>query len=200
MTAKELIADIIPPLKTSDSGTRALNFMNEFHVTHLPIVNNQKFLGLITEDDILDLNEPDEPIGNHSLSLVKPSVTEHQHIYEIIKLVAELKLTVIPVLDEKDGNYLGAITLERLVSFFAKLNAVSEPGGIIMLEVNQRDYALSEIARIVESNDALLLSVQTNTIPNSTEIDIILKVNKTEIKSIIATFERFDYKVFSLFS
>ncbi len=195
MTALDLISDIIPPLKTSDSGTRALSFMNEFHVSHLPIVNNKQFLGLIGEDDIIDLNEPDEPIGNHSLSLVKPYVNENQHIYEVIKVVNELKLTIVPVLSVKEKQYLGCITLDRLVAFFGKLNSTAEPGGIIMLSINQNDYSLSEISRIVESNDARLLSVQTLMPPNSTKMIVNIKVNKTDISHILATFERFEYEV-----
>ena len=74
MFANELITDLVPPLRTSDSVDRALHWMTEFRVNHLPIVNNRDFLGLISEEDILDLNEPESPIGNHRLSLTNPFV------------------------------------------------------------------------------------------------------------------------------
>ena len=97
MRAKFLITEEIPPLKTSVLGGDALVFMNEFNVGHLPIVNNTQFSGLISEQDIIDLNEPDSPIGDHSLSLIKPVVFMEEHIYEVINLVARLKLSIIPV-------------------------------------------------------------------------------------------------------
>ena len=80
MIAKEMISDVIPALKTSDTGITALNWMDIFKVSHLPIVNDEEFLGLISENDIYDLNMPEEPLGNHQLSLLRPYVTEDQHV------------------------------------------------------------------------------------------------------------------------
>ena len=74
MLARELISDEIPALKTSDTGNMALELMEEYKLTELPIVNNTDFLGLITENDILDFDDPNAPIGNHILSLEKPAV------------------------------------------------------------------------------------------------------------------------------
>ena len=65
MVAVDLISQNIPPLKTSDTGQTALNLMEIFRISHLPIVNNQYFLGLISDNDIYDMNQPEESIGNH---------------------------------------------------------------------------------------------------------------------------------------
>ena len=100
MIARQLITHEIIPLKTSDSGTDALNLMDEFKVTHLPIVNVESFLGLVSEQDIYNLNNPNEPLGNHKLSLEHPYVEENQHVYDVLKLVYKYGLTLIPVLDE----------------------------------------------------------------------------------------------------
>ena len=105
MLAKDLISDEIPALRTSDTAVEALNWMEVFRISHLPIVNNKEFLGLISESDIFDVNKPEEPIWNHQLSLLKPFVKYDQHIYEVIEAVSRLKLTVVPVLDY-ENNYL----------------------------------------------------------------------------------------------
>ena len=194
MLAKELISDTILPLKTSDSGLNALNLMEEFKVSHLPIVNNSEFLGLISESDIFELNSFEEPLGNHVLSLKKPYVSEDQHVYEVIRQVFEQKLTLIPVVDH-NNVYLGSITLQCLVKYFARLAAVDNPGGIIVLEMGIRDYSLSEIARIVESNDASILSSYIMTLPDSTRMEVTLKVNRIDIGPIIQTFIRYDYTI-----
>ena len=102
MLAKDLISDVIPALKTSDSGQKALNWMDIFRISHLPIVNNEDFLGLISDKDIYDNNMAEEPIGNHNLSLFSPYVTIEQHIYEVMEVASELQLTVIPVLDSEN--------------------------------------------------------------------------------------------------
>jgi len=102
MLAKDLISEVIPSLKTSDLGQTALNWMEIFRISHLPIVNNLDFLGLISDVDIYDMNQPEEPIGNHALTLFKPYVDAEQHIFEVIGLASRLKLSVVPVLDSKN--------------------------------------------------------------------------------------------------
>ena len=194
MRAKHLISDIVPSLRTSDTGLRALNWMEIFRVSHLPIVNNKEFLGLISDTDIYDLNMADEPIGNHSLSLFRPYVTAEQHIFEVIETVSKLKLTIVPVLDE-EKNYLGLITIIDLINYFADLSAFKNPGGIIVLELNVNDYSLSEIAQIIEGNDTKILSVYITQPDDSMKLNVTIKVNRTDISSIIQTFNRYDYTI-----
>lgn len=189
-----MISDVVPALKTSDTGFQALTWMDIFRISHLPIVNNSEFLGLISDKDIYDLNMADEPIGNHKLSLFSPFVYENQHIYEVIELVSRLNLSAVPVLDHKN-NYLGLITLTELIEKFADLPAVKHPGGILVLELNVHDYSLSQIAQIVESNDAKVLSLYITSSEDSTKMDVIIKINRTDLSSIIQTFERYDYTI-----
>jgi acetoin utilization protein AcuB len=192
MLAKDLISDSVPVLKTSDTGIQALNWMEISRISHLPIVNNKEFLGLISDNDIYDLNMAEEPIGNHYLSLSKPYVTENQHVYEVIELVSRLKLSVIPVLDDKK-HYLGLITLHDLMQGFAKITAVEKRGSIIVLELNDNDYYLSQIAQIVEGNDAKILSLYVSFSDDSTKLEVTIKLNVTDIAGIIQTFVRYNY-------
>jgi CBS domain-containing protein len=194
MLARNLISDVLPALKTSDTGTQALNLMELFRVKHLPILNHTQFLGLISDLDILDLNNPDEPVGNHELSLIKPYVSGSQHIYEVIEVLSRLKLTLVPVLNE-ESNFLGVITQDDLTREFANLSAMQHPGGIIVLEMNDNDYTLSEISNIVESNNAKVLSLYVSNIPESRTLRVTLKLNTTDTNSVIETFNRYSYKV-----
>ncbi|HAH57615.1 MAG TPA: CBS domain-containing protein [Bacteroidales bacterium] len=194
MLARSLISDLIVPLRTSDTGLQALNLMEEFKVSHLPIVNNNDLLGLVTETDIFETNTFEEPLGNHNLSLIKPYVYDYQHVYDVIRIAYEQKLTLIPVVDEKH-TYLGSITLNCLVKYFARLAAVDNPGGIIVLEMGIRDYSLSEIARHVESNDANILSLYIVTLPDSTRMEVTIKIDRMDIAGIIQTFNRFNYTI-----
>jgi CBS domain-containing protein len=194
MLAKDLISEIIPSLKTSDTGQTALNWMEIFRISHLPIVNNEEFLGLISDADIYDMNQPDEPIGNHSLTLFKPYVKSDQHIFEVIGLASKLKLTIVPVLD-KDNNFKGVITTSDLIRHIAQISSLDQHGGIIVLEVSERDYSLSQIAQIVESNNVKVLSMYLTSKPDSVRLEVTLKVNSTELSSVIRTFERYNYEV-----
>jgi len=194
MIAKHLISDSIPVVKTSDTGNIALQWMETHRVSHLPIVNNEEFLGLITDTDIYDNNCGEDPIGNHNLSLVRPFVFENQHIFEIMDLCAKMKLTVIPVLDV-DKNYLGAISLFKLVTEFSKMTSIEKAGSIIVLEMTIHDYSLHQISGIIESNNANIMMSYISTFNSTTQINVTIKVDVTDIASILQTFERFDYKV-----
>jgi len=194
MFAKQLITDDIIPLKTSNTGAYALNWMDENKVSHLPIVNDVEFLGLISDEDIFEFNNFDEALGSHKLSLVSPFVYEDQHLFEIIKIIAEHKLTLVPVLDYQN-RYLGAITSQSLIQSLSKIVSVEHPGGIIVLEVSNNDYSLSQIAQIVESSDAKILSLYITTETDSTKIEIAMKINTFEIASILQTFDRYNYFV-----
>lgn len=194
MIAKNIITDSVQPLKTSDTGLYALNMMDEYKVSHLPIVNNIELLGLISESDIYSINNFEQPLGNHKLSLQHPFVSEYQHFYDVIKIVSELKLTLIPVLsDEK--KYIGVITLQDLTQHFSKIASIQNPGGIIVLELNSVDYLLTEIAQIVESNDAKILSLYVSSHKDSRKMELTLKINKMDIGSVLQTFNRYNYIV-----
>ncbi len=194
MVAIDLISEVIPSLKTSDLGQTALNWMEIFRISHLPIVNNQDFLGLISDADIYDMNSPNEPIGNHSLTLLKPYVDSEQHIFDVIGLASRLKLTIVPVLD-KNMHFKGVITTNDLIRHIASLSSMDQPGGIIVLEMIERDYSLSQIAQIVESNNIKVLSLYINSLPDSTKLEVTLKVNSSDLLAVIRTFERYNYDV-----
>lgn len=198
MLAESLISTELIPLQTSDYGATALEMMGEFYVRHLPIVNNKQLLGLISEDDILDY-DVNEAIGSYSLSLLRPYVYEGEHLYEVMRILAEKRLTVVPVVD-RDHNYLGVVTMDDLLQYFSSTHAFREPGSIIVLEVSNRDYSLAEIARIAESENARLLSAFISSKPDSPLIDVTIKLNKQYVQSVIATFLRYDYTIKASFN
>lgn len=194
MIAKDLITDEIPPLKTTDTGLMAINWMDEFKVSQLPIVNKHEYLGLISDTDILDLNITDKELGKNKLSLLRPFVFESQHIYEVIKMVSSMRLSVLPVLNEHQ-HYIGLIPASSLVQQFATLAATREPGGMIVLEMNMHDYSLTQIAQIIEGNDGKILSCYVNPLADSTKLEVTLKINKEDLSAILQTFYRYNYNV-----
>jgi acetoin utilization protein AcuB len=199
MVASELISNAIAPLKSSDSVQRALDRMNEFKLFHLPIVNENQFIGLLDESDLMEVRDMETTIGSLSLKVVNPFVMQDAHIYDVIRLFNQLQLSIVPVLDYKK-NYLGSVSIHSLLEYLSGIFAVAEPGGIIVLEISNRNNSLSHMAQIVEADNAQILSSYVQAYPDSTKLEVTLKINKTEISAIRASFERYDYEVKAVFN
>ncbi len=195
MIAKKLINKELPPLKLTDKGEKAMVWFKEFRVQCFPVVNGNKYLGIITEYDILDSNKPVLTISELDIKMSRPFVQETAHIYDIMKLLNEHQLSMIPVLDEQE-NYIGAITIKDLLNYFTTINALHEPGGIVILQMHIKDYSLTKIAQIVEYNDTKIMSLYIKSHPENTQmIDVTIKTNRSDLTSICATFERYGYKI-----
>ena len=192
MRAKDLITEEIPPLTHLDTGERALNWMDEFKVSHLAVLKNGNFVGVISEADILDKMEMDQTLDVLFQHLPRPFVFSGDHIYQVLSKVSEFKLSLIPVLNENE-EYLGCTSVHHLLRLIANTGSIKENGGILVLEMARTDYSMAQIAQIVESNDARILSSYIMSSPDSTNIEVTLKLNKIELDRIIRTFERYDY-------
>ena len=194
MIAQDLISEVVPPLRLTDNGQKALNWMEVFRISHLPVVDGKRLVGVISDKIIYDLNIIDKPMGDYVGQMLTPHVRDNQHIYEVFSLISMLKLSAIPVLNLYH-EYVGVITVFDLAQKFADLVAVKEPGGVIVLELNSIDYSLSQIAQIVEGNDAKILSFYIYQEKDSNVMTITLKINIVDLSSIIQTFVRYDYNI-----
>lgn len=194
MFAAEIISDAIPSLRADDTVQKALDRMNDFKLKHLPVVNEVTLLGLVSEDDLINIDNHDTLLSDSAVNILNVFVLSNVHTYDVIRLLSQLKLTAVPVLDQQK-NYLGLISINNMVNAVAEQYAVNEPGGIIVLEISNRDNSLAHIAQIVEADNAQVLSSYVNSFENSTRLEVTLKVNKTEITSLVASFERYDYLV-----
>ncbi len=197
MNASNLISQDIVPLKTSNTGREALELMSDYYVQHLPIVNNEQLLGLISEEDILD-HSIEEPVGSYDLSLQQPYVRERDHVFDVLAQVTRLNLTVVPVIDH-DEVYLGVISQQSLLHYFARSFSFAERGSIIVLEMSKHDYSLSEIGRVVESEGATVIGAFISGQEDNSQILVHLKINKNEVHRVIAAMERFEYKVKAMY-
>jgi len=194
MIAKDIISGAVLPLKTSDTGLIAMHWFDEFRVSHLPVVSDSQLLGLISEDDVFAAGSFEEPIWSYHLQLQSISILQSKHIYEVMKLFADYKLTTLPVIDEK-GTYLGVITLTDLVEKMAATAAVSNPGGILILELNANDFSMVEISKIIEENDAKILSLYVTSPADSTRLELTIKLNRIDIAPVMQSFIRYNYTI-----
>lgn len=198
MIASRLINEDILPLDLNDSFEEALGRMNDYKVNHFPVTDNGKFIGVIAEKDIDNVENKNLELCKECLHFDNYYVSENQYVFDVLKLASNQKLTMIPVVDDS-GKYVGSITQGDMLSFFARSMSVDSPGGVFVLEVSEVDYSLTEIANIVETNNAKVLSSYIVSPVNSTKINVIVKVSSIDLGAIMQTFERYSYKILASF-
>ena len=194
MRAFELITDEIPPLIHSDSGEKAINWMDEFKVSHLPVLKNGVFVGVVSESAILDRLELSNSLDVLFDHLPRPYALKNAHIYEVLAMMSEYKISVLPILNDNE-QYLGCTSIYHLMTTLANIGSIKEPGSILVLEINAIDYSMAQIGQIVESNNAKILSSYILSDAASSLLEVTLKINELNLTRIILTFERYDYTI-----
>ena len=193
MLSQKLIATDITPAHPQDRGVNVMSLMDEFKVLHLPVVENGKLLGIVSEEDLWSMHNQEKPIKNILQRLKQAQVTFEHDVFEIVKLVNEHDLSLIPVVDK--GRYMGAISIRSILKALASIVAMQSDGGVLILEMNKNDYSMSEMAQIVEGNGAKILSSYISNHRENKMLKVTFKLNVNDLKPIIQTFERYQYTI-----
>lgn len=193
MLTAQLINKNIPQLKLQDSVAKALQLINDYRITHLPVVSDTVFLGLISEEDLLDAEDEKLAIEVLQEHFINAPVPGQVHFLNAVNNSIQYDTTVVPVVN--NGTYQGAITSTDLLKTLGNLAGANEIGGLIVLTMERADFAISEISRIVESNDCTILHLNTTVNDATGILTVTLHLSKREIAAIIAAFERYDYSV-----
>ena len=199
LLAEDLLNEMIPPLKGTDSAAKAARWLDEFHVAQLPVLDERHYRGLVTEADLADFDNPDALLSEMPLGYTEAFVRPDQHFYRVMELAIENKIQLVPVVDERH-EYAGVVTIADALAAFGQLPAGGQ-GGILVLTMEERDYSLTQISRYVEENNAKIMSAhvaQDDLDPY--RIRLTLKLNTDNLARITATLERFGYVVAAQFS
>ena len=179
--ASAFIDPSIVPLKISDSVAVAIDFFKEFSVRQLPVVQDNICIGILSLDEIEE-ELADIPVLDF-INLSYSFASTYDHIYEVMRAISEQSVTLFPIIDE-NNNYLGCITLASLFKNYVNCAAF---------------YSLAEIARIVESENKVILSSLLSSNAESDRLEITLKLNSAQIQNLLSTFERFGYNIKATF-
>lgn len=199
MKAIELIQNDIPPVRINETIEKALNWMDEFKLNHIPVVNETEYVGLLSDDMVYDYNQLKDPISNINFLGKQQSVLENAHFFQVMSLISSYKLSVVPVCDEQ-RNYKGSISTKKLINVFSKQSGFNSSGAVITLLVNDFDYQLSQIAQIIESNDAKILSLYSENLESNNQLKLTIKISDGKLGAVLQTFSRYDYTVQDVFS
>ena len=198
MLTAELINNNIPRLQLQDSVSKALQLINDYRVTHLPVVAEDKYLGMISEDDLIDVDSEKGTLEFLQENFIGAFVKENEHFLNAVKCSNEFETSIVPVTnDEKE--LIGVITVNDLLKALGNFSGANEIGGIIVMEMERSQFSISEISRIAESNDATILHMNTTIQPDTGLLTVSLHLNKKEIAAIVSAFERYEYDIIYYF-
>ncbi len=198
MLAINLNTNIIPQLKLQDTVSKALQLLNEHRVSHLPVVSEEKYLGLIGEDELLDIENKKISIELLQDEFINVAVHESAHFLQAVNLCNQYQISIVPIINE-ERNLVGTISSQSLLKALGNFSGSHDIRGIIVLEMERSQFAISEISRIVESNEASIMHLNTTIQPESGLLTVTLHINKKELSVIVASFERYDYDVLYYF-
>jgi acetoin utilization protein AcuB len=198
MLTVELINQNIPRLHLQDTVSKSLQLINDYKLTHLPVVADDKLLGLLSEEDLLDAEDGKMTVEMLQDNFINAFAPDNVHFLTAVNVATQFETSVVPVVSE-DRELLGVITTSDLLKAMGNFAGANEIGGIIMLEMERSQFSISEISRLVESNDASILHLNTTVHAETGLLTVTLHLNKKEIAAIIATFERYDYEVIYFF-
>ena len=189
----QLISSSLPVLSLSDTVYHAQQLMADYHLMQLPVTNHETYMGLISEDDLLN-SQDDQTLEHLEPLFLKLSVKASSHFVEAVQLCNSYGLSVIPVV-EKEMEWAGAISASDLLKYLGRMTGTDEPGGIIVLELEKANFSFSEICKLVETNDAQITQLNTFFDTQLQLLYVTIKLNRFEVSDIVATFQRYEYTV-----
>jgi CBS domain-containing protein len=192
---EQLLAPSVPTLQRSDTGNDALQLMDDVHLAEIPLVEEGTYVALIREQDVLEWKMPGEPLSeSEDLLTYKPAVSMRSHPYDVLKVLHSQDLAVIPVVDT-ENHYQGSITRADLLDYLVETSGIDQPGALLVLEMDPRNYSLSQIARICEQEDVTVLSSQLFNNPDTQMLEVTLKTNRMGLGGLVQSFERHNFLV-----
>ncbi|MDP4263635.1 MAG: CBS domain-containing protein [Bacteroidota bacterium] len=194
MLTVELSSQTLPYLRLHDKVYQALHLMNENQVAHLPIVDGEKYVGLISEDDLLMAENEHAPLSELQQSFANTSVKGDEHFLKAIQVAAENGLSVVPVVDN-DNDITGVVAYNDLLKYASEFMSLHEPGGLIVLEMESNQYSFKEISKILEANDSQITQLNTFNNPEKGIMRVTIRINKPDVADIVAAFQRYEYDV-----
>jgi len=196
---RDLVNSSVPPVKPNDTVEYALGLLLEFRIRHLPVVDSQGFLvGVISENHLLDADGPDAEVQSRILG--EPVYGDPEmHVFEATKIMVDHGLTTLPIA-ESDKRYVGAIKRHDIFDLFARMLSTQETGAILALEVDSKDYSLSQLVYSIEQNDVKILSIATENAEGNSTVRVTLKLNVTDTSRVRHVVEHEGYRVVAAFS
>lgn len=176
-----------------DTVSHAMEMMDEAKLEHIPVLDGLQYLGMVAFDELED-SEPSTEVISIQHRFIKPFVRTGDHFLQALRVRAKFHIDQVPVVNE-NNEWEGVIGTAKMLDQISLLSGVSSTGSMIVLEMPGHDYAPGEINRLVESNDAMIMQLNSIQDQHTGMMQVVLRINKEEISDVVATFQRHEYNV-----
>lgn len=197
MIASSIAIQGYPMVHLEDKIQFVLQQMDDYEVQELPVIKEDYYLGLVRKADLLDAATT-MTIAQLNADLQRIGVLGNAHITAILDHFTKHHLSILPVLNEQQ-ECIGVVPQKNLNEALTQYLGVAQPGAIIVVTVAPYQYSLAEMSRLVETNNAQIVQLNTLYDASNGNFIITIKINKEEAQSIIATFQRYDYQILHYF-
>ena len=170
---------------------KILDIFDGCDYSSVPVVENGKYLGVIKEKDIFELQTDAETpfdVRNYAKDY---SVQPGQSLFDACNVLFEQGIDIVPVIDE-ERNYLGVLT-ERSLLQAVTVFGENQQNGIIWYQVSSNDLHLSQMAYTVEENGAHIVSLRV--IPDENSTTVMVKLDTANVAPVVQSLERHGYSV-----
>lgn len=192
MFCEEILTKDIPSIKTDTSGTQAQAIMDDLKIKHLPVIEKGKYVYLLSEKDLFEMEDIENNIGNSSV--YAPYVYKKTSILEVLRIMNNDNLSYLPVINQ-EGGLEGGITLPALMEGLNEICNAASDGALIAIETNLQDYVLSQIIHLIESNNARILAFFSYFVSETSKHILLIKIDLEDASPILRSLERFNYNV-----
>ena len=183
-----------PWIQLTESVATAIAMMEDEQLTHLPVVEENIYQGLVSREALYEVHDDSIALQQLGWPLPRPSVKPTDHFLAALQIMGEQGLSLVPVITDQQ-ELLATISAQELTTTVGKFLGLQEGGALLVLEKEVQHYTASEVAKLVESNDAQLLQLNSTVNTQTGIIQLTIRLNKYEVSDVIATFQRYDYTV-----
>ena len=184
----------IKPLKHTQTIANAQDLFLDIPYTHFPVTEEGIYMGCISKENAELLNS-EALINDSRFNFDRFFVRENMIWLDVLEIFAKNDSNIIPVLDTKH-TYLGYYELEDVIRFLHETPFLKEEGGIIVVEKEIDKFSMSQVAQIIESNNAKILGIFISNVVGN-KVEITIKISQSGINDIIQTFRRYEYEIIS---
>ena len=199
----------VQTIEREASLRRARRIMDNKQIRHLPVVDRDRLVGLITDRDIraaapssaadiaaADREEfLDQVKVGHVMSKKVLTTTPETTVEEAAFLMRQNKIGCLPVVE--GDRLVGIITETDVFGVFMEVLGVQEPSSRLEIPFTPRPGYVTEVARIVDEQGARLLSLLTISGGEEGSV-LILRVDRIDPTSLCQALQQAGIAVLSV--